>query len=667
METASLHLYCENTFRITGLPVDASAKEIKKHADRLKMMEELGCGDGANPAAFTLNPPPTVDQIRGAIQRLNEPEHRLVDEFFWFWPQEFGNSAADPAIVAMLSGDSDTAFHIWSGYENHPELDFVASHNIAVMFHLIALDWTIYHLAADVDSERETKILSYWEQSFSRWEKVVADDRIWDTVKERIRSMNDARLTTGFARRMREALPAALDKINAQAALKFASDRGRLDIAKRHVRFMRQTHNGLDDVDKTSDLVLRPIVTRVKHLINSARKANSINANQGATEAQNLLEHCLPLLEIYELFHGKTAHQKTELFDEVADVAADCLISYQKKTGNNRRFVELMRHAKGFATSIHLQKRIDEGIDAGEQNILYESLEPILKRLKEIEDRQASCPSQLASIKTDIVPYLETLRGESSATPDIIRELSNAIAIALRRISIRAHNDDRDYTTALKAVRLAGTIAKESTLRTRLSEDEATLVENLAQYKSTLVDMQIKGDRVIVNEKTFAFNQTSIPASKVTAIRFGIFIQYRNGVKSSVSYLIEAISGPTGISIECKRFWRSEEQAAADYKTILNGVFQHIIPGLSARIATSIRGGASYPMGRAKLTKDGIHITIGRLMWEKEHFLPWKDVRYATNQGVLTIRSNENPKITAEMSIRETWNAVLFSLIVDKL
>ena len=52
LEAANLNIYRENPFRITGLPVDATAKEIARHADKLKQMEELGYGGKANTAAF---------------------------------------------------------------------------------------------------------------------------------------------------------------------------------------------------------------------------------------------------------------------------------------------------------------------------------------------------------------------------------------------------------------------------------------------------------------------------------------------------------------------------------------------------------------------------------------------------------------------------------------
>ena len=68
-------------------------------------------------------------------------------------------------------------------------------------------------------------------------------DRVWDAVKNRIRAVDDPRLTTGFARRMRDTFPEALDKINAEVALQFA-EQGLTDWAKTHIDFMNETHQG---------------------------------------------------------------------------------------------------------------------------------------------------------------------------------------------------------------------------------------------------------------------------------------------------------------------------------------------------------------------------------------------------------------------------------------
>jgi hypothetical protein len=477
IQSAHINLYRDNTFRITGLPVDASEKEIKKHADKLKMLEELGYGHGANPAAFALDPPPSVDKIREAIQRLKEPEHRLVDEFFWFWPLEFGKSANDPAIQAILNGDSGKAYDIWTHMESSPEHDFIAWHNIAIMCHLIALDWTDYHISSEVDEEREGKIKRYWKESFDRWEKITADDRIWDALKARIRDLDDPRLTTGFARRMRDTFPEALDKINAEIALRFA-EQGRTDWAKIHIDFMNETHHGLDDVEKTATLVLTPTRNRVLQHIQTAKEEVSNNPKNGALVARKLIEQCRPLQNLFELFFGSEFHHKTELFDDVASTLNSCLIQYSKKTDDFSENVILLKETLQFATSIDLRQLIQKNIHIGEGNLRHKELEPFYAEIKKIQDSKEKAQKRFEQLKLKGMPNLLAFSEKKANQKELIDEMSDAIAIASRSISIDAHNNEKDYRTAVEAIRLAAKLAKDSELKKRISDDLKVVEES---------------------------------------------------------------------------------------------------------------------------------------------------------------------------------------------
>lgn len=117
LEAATPDLFLNNAFRITGLLVDAATREIAKHADRLKMLEELGRGSDVHKLAFALKPPPTVDEIRDAMHRLRDPERRMVDELLRFWPERFGETTSDPAIRALTNGDHDCAMRIGAARE----------------------------------------------------------------------------------------------------------------------------------------------------------------------------------------------------------------------------------------------------------------------------------------------------------------------------------------------------------------------------------------------------------------------------------------------------------------------------------------------------------------------------------------------------------------------
>lgn len=182
---ATKDIYRQNAFRITGLPVDANAREISKHAERLKVMEELGEGASAHCGAFSLDPPPAVDQIREAIHTFNDPERRLIDEFFWFWPRKFGESASDPALLALAKGDLQTAYDIWGTYEDDPTDGVIATHNKALTTQIIALDQEESRISGSFSEQNADEIENNWRRSFKRWERLVVDERLWDRVTVR--------------------------------------------------------------------------------------------------------------------------------------------------------------------------------------------------------------------------------------------------------------------------------------------------------------------------------------------------------------------------------------------------------------------------------------------------------------------------------------------------
>ena len=209
-------------------------------------------------------------------------------------------------------------------------------------------------------------------------------------------------------------------------------------------------------------------------------------------------------------------------------------------------------------------------------------------------------------------------------------------------------------------------MAKSADFRKRIDGDVAVLEKSFAESEASLVDLDIRGDKVLINRQVVRCNSQQIRVQDVTGVRFGIFVQYTNGVKSS-SYLVGIAGHGTDITIECKRFLRSEEQAQSDYKSILNGLFHHVLPKLAARIAKRIAAGSPYEMGGTKIAKEGIYLRTGMLMWEKEHLVSWKDVRFGIYQGSLCIRSGAEKALSATMDVRNVFNAVIFEPIVKTL
>jgi CheY-like chemotaxis protein len=81
LEMVEPQLYDHNAFRLTGLLIDSSLRDISKAAERLEMVAK-GFGSAEAAASSFSKTPPSAEEVRTALQCLKVPEQRLLQEFF---------------------------------------------------------------------------------------------------------------------------------------------------------------------------------------------------------------------------------------------------------------------------------------------------------------------------------------------------------------------------------------------------------------------------------------------------------------------------------------------------------------------------------------------------------------------------------------------------------
>ncbi len=482
LEAATMDLFRRNAFRIiTGLSVDATPRETALHANDLEMLAELR--RNLPSAAFPMEPPPSLDEIRKAIHNLKDPEKRMVDEFFWFWPEEFGNSQSDPAIQALAKGDKNTAMDIWSTRENGAVSSTTAEHNLALAYHVAALEWENHSVTNEVEAERRQKITDYWRRAFNRWEHLATSEPFWAIVTARIRQSNEPNLPPDFARPMRATLPEALGRVNAELALAFAES-GKTELAHLHIQLMRQMNQELGDVEKIAEFVLTPAWNRLKEHIRLAKERAETNPRDAASATRELIEQASHTLALFDLFFGKESDLRNEFFDEVAASCNELPVAYHKATGDDESCINILRAVLSFATSLELRQHIEKNISTLAGNLSVKNRDSVYRLLKSIQDSKETPSARLARFERDVVPAIVEAVGVSGpsnnhdyllSTSPAFTELFDSAAIVLRGISLDAWNSQDDQQTAVAANTLAIKHATSPQLKQRLAEDKATL------------------------------------------------------------------------------------------------------------------------------------------------------------------------------------------------
>jgi hypothetical protein len=350
-------LFRSNAFRIVGLPANASDSAIRKQAEKLQFKARHGGDAGQAVGPLPLDPAPLEEMVPEAIQRLRDPERRFVEEFFWFWPQPgLGNN--DPAIAALHRRDVEAAVEIWSGEVGRDDDCGRAAHNLAVMFHTLALDVEYARQTETVSEKLQRVQYSYWQRGLSHWQGVINDEAFWNSLDMRVAEFNDPRLTDQTTRQMRAALPTILLLINAQIAAN-ASGRGAVAEAQRYRGLMEQAGFACEVVQDACARAARQIRGQLSLLSNAAFQDAAAQPETADEGVRRMLEQSCPLLAAIDVLLDPASPLGNEARDEVADVATNCLLLYSEAAGNWRTALELLDLTRPYAVGLAVRERID--------------------------------------------------------------------------------------------------------------------------------------------------------------------------------------------------------------------------------------------------------------------------------------------------------------------
>ena len=367
LELATPHIYRLNLFRVLGLPITVTARDVQRQYNRRKIQEKLGLtSSNAFGGHLALDPPPTDNDIRNAMERLHRPVDRLLDEVFWFWPTQ-GDASSDPALQALEQGDVKQAEAIWLPLAKVAGEGHIATHNLAVLAHLLALDYEGRLVTSGVTEKDQKRLAHLWRRGFARWKTVLEGEDFWSMVKSRVRQLDDLQLTTGFVRRVRSALPTALLLINAKLAYA-AAERGDSKLAQHHIGLLREASFGNGLAEQAIREAIKPIRNQVKTAIDNARSRWTSKSHQANRDVRDLYEHTKGLLAIIDAIFPEGDLTRGGLHNMVAEAMQEGQTAFAIKTNDWHECIRLLELAQGLAPGDMVQSKLSENIGILQKN-----------------------------------------------------------------------------------------------------------------------------------------------------------------------------------------------------------------------------------------------------------------------------------------------------------
>ena len=373
LDTCGPDIYSRNAFRLLGTNVDQTGRRIKRQEKELQAAIEVDELADEYSGALRPDPLPTREELSRAARELTDAQQRFICEFFWFWPLEWGKSASDEVLNLLEASKVNEAQKRWTQIAADGGNDsLVARHNLAVLGHWLALDRERKILASTdngkLTSEQRQKIIGYWNFAFKHWEPLCEDESFWSMQADRIRALDDPRLTTGFLRRFSQSLPIAFDNINADLAVAYC-DREMYARAKDHVQIMKATNAGSDDVDASLRRVTEPLQGRIDHAIETATSQLVHNKTEGKQRCTELFDTVRSILNVLQTLLGGESPEYIETCDRVAESMLQCQVVYGNETEDWTTSVTLLEASLKVARGDKARARIEENLEIVKRNI----------------------------------------------------------------------------------------------------------------------------------------------------------------------------------------------------------------------------------------------------------------------------------------------------------
>lgn len=365
-------IYSRNAFRLLGADVDMKGRRIKRKEKELQAALEVGDLADEYSDALRPDPLPTREELSQAGRALTDAQQRFIHEFFWFWPLEWGKSGSDEILKLIRADEVREARERWEGIAaNGNGASVAAKHNLAVLGHWLVLDREQTILAAsggtEPTQEQRERLDAAWDLAFEHWTPLCKSESFWSVQADRIRSLDDPRLTTGFLRRFQQSLPIAFDNINADMAVAYC-DREMYARAKDHVRIMKETNAGDDDVDASLRRATEPLQRRSDHAIETATSQLLHNKTEGKRRCLELFNTVTSILNILEVLLGTETQEYIDTCDRVAEGMLQCQVTYGNETEDWKGSVPLLEAAISVARGAKISSRIEGNLRIVREN-----------------------------------------------------------------------------------------------------------------------------------------------------------------------------------------------------------------------------------------------------------------------------------------------------------
>lgn len=465
-----------NPFRLSNARIDGNSRQINSTLNALKVKVELGDSPTHSFAPNNID----EDAVRHASQIVKDPVKRLIAECLWFWPLE--QTQSDAALEAINNGNPSEAITIWTQTIPNAHWGPIAKHNLGLIALFNAVEISETYLSNPKYKLDTTQFISYWSEVSEYLNELIDSLAIEDYLRNRIRELNDPRLSPRTASTLQAMLIQSIGQIAAQVAILFHNRNNR---ASEQVVVCAERLCG-SSMSDCIDEILKSEIEYIQNFIQSPPKGDP------RTIWKDYLARLVTLYEKLDIFLSQDIKLKKQ---DLANASARRLRSYAVECANDHddyaTSLKILTTLKPIVTGEELSK-INEDLKIVEklhqESLLVLPVKPIIDKINELHKyiskdiKWRACGRKtvdnLILKGQEILKEIENLSTQNIAANSIDKACIE-LAKAYNDFALEANNQVKDYGAAYLLLEFALSFRiTDASLTTTLQKGIYTIRKN---------------------------------------------------------------------------------------------------------------------------------------------------------------------------------------------
>jgi len=350
----------KNAFRILGLPVTASKKEVVCRVEEIQTyitIEQTPQYDSDLPWIGELHR--NTESVRKAVQSIDNPNTKLEHLISWFWDIDKFDKRA---LNSLKHKNVEEAIDIWSAatqqkYSHHKK-------NLITLEQILACQETASNY-------------EHLKNSIKYWAELIASVKIPNLIKkidvELSTNITDSQITKSIGNSIYQA---------ANQFLKGWANADQLDQIGRFFKYLNESGLSQEIVGFVKDKYANPISEEIDKMCTAFSETDDKgNYEKIYTETRTFYKEVNPYFE--QIKQSGNAFLIESYGDKIGGIILDNGIHYANKTGQWQKSEDIYELAETYITGLLLKERYETNFKVIKENLkqekMWRGLEPIKK------------------------------------------------------------------------------------------------------------------------------------------------------------------------------------------------------------------------------------------------------------------------------------------------